>query len=168
MRAHRQTALLKQKTVLPRQDRRIASSGLRFPASAATLGRVLHPADRCPNSSSLFPPLAAVVAVALEELGSRILNAHPARPFRGNRRTCAVVLPGSPGMQQQKKRSCQGRTVKLHPKINQRLENWGARRAAFRPYFLRSFIRGSRVRKPAFFSTARFSSLCCSRARLRP
>ena len=31
------------------------------------------------------------------------------------------------------------------------MENWGARRAAFRPYFLRSFIRGSRVRKPAFF-----------------
>ena len=26
----------------------------------------LHPADRCPNSSSLFPPLAAVVAVAPE------------------------------------------------------------------------------------------------------
>ncbi len=25
-------------------------------------------------------------------------------------------------------------------------ENWGARRAAFRPYFLRSFMRGSRVR----------------------
>mgnify|MGYP000816331526 CR=1 FL=1 len=24
----------------------------------------LHPAGRCPNSSSLFPPLAAVVAVA--------------------------------------------------------------------------------------------------------
>ncbi len=67
-----------------------------------------------------------------------------------------------------KKRSCRGRTVKLHLKINQRLENWGARRAAFRPYFLRSFIRGSRVRKPAFFSTGRFSSLCCSRARLRP
>ena len=102
MRAHRQTALLKQKTVLPRQDRRTASSGLRFPASAATLGRVLHPADRCPNSSSLFPPTAAVVAVALGELGSRILNAHPVRPLRGSRRTCAVVLPSSPGMQQQK------------------------------------------------------------------
>ncbi len=29
---------------------------------------------------------------------------------------------------------------------NYLLENWGARRAAFRPYFLRSFILGSRVR----------------------
>lgn len=33
-----------------------------------------------------------------------------------------------------KKRSRRGRTAKLHLKINQRLENWGARRAAFRPY----------------------------------
>ncbi len=29
---------------------------------------------------------------------------------------------------------------------NYLLENWGARRAALRPYFLRSFILGSRVR----------------------
>ena len=38
--------------------------GLRLPASAAALERALHPAGRCPNSSSLFPPQAAVVAVA--------------------------------------------------------------------------------------------------------
>lgn len=42
---------------------------------------------------------------------------------------------------------------------DQRLLNCGARRAALRPYFLRSFMRGSRVRKPAFFSSPRrFSS----------
>ena len=35
------------------------------------------------------------------------------------------------------------------------LENCGARRAALRPYFFLSFILGSRVRKPAFFSFAR-------------
>ena len=29
------------------------------------------------------------------------------------------------------------------------MENWGARRAAFRPYFFLSFILGSRVRNPA-------------------
>ena len=52
--------------------------------------------------------------------------------------------------------------------ISQRLENCGARRAAFRPYFLRSFIRGSRVRKPAFFRMARYSGLTSSRARLMP
>ena len=39
--------------------------GLRLPASASCLGRHSHPAGRCPNSSSLFRPLAAVVAVAL-------------------------------------------------------------------------------------------------------
>ena len=34
-------------------------------------------------------------------------------------------------------------------RLNYRLLNCGARRAALRPYFLRSFIRGSRVRNPA-------------------
>jgi hypothetical protein len=38
---------------------------LRHPASASRLERRSHLAGRCPNNSSLFPPLAAVVAVAL-------------------------------------------------------------------------------------------------------
>ena len=42
-----------------------ASSGLRHPASASCLGRHLRLAGRCPNNSSLFPPLAAVVVVVL-------------------------------------------------------------------------------------------------------
>ena len=42
-----------------------ASSGLRHPASASCLGRHARLAGRCPNNSSLFPPLAAVVVVAL-------------------------------------------------------------------------------------------------------
>ncbi len=41
-----------------------ASYGLRHPASASCLGRHLRLAGRCPNNSSLFPPLAAVVVVA--------------------------------------------------------------------------------------------------------
>ena len=43
----------------------MTASGLRLPASASC--KVLHsrPAGRCPNNSSLFPPLAAVVVVAL-------------------------------------------------------------------------------------------------------
>ena len=45
-----------------------ASSGLRHPASASCLGRHSRLAGRCPNNSSLFPPLAAVVVVAAEEL----------------------------------------------------------------------------------------------------
>ena len=38
--------------------------GSRLPAAASCLGRHAHPAGRSPNSSSLFPLLAAVVAVA--------------------------------------------------------------------------------------------------------
>ena len=39
---------------------------MRLPASASALERALHPAGRGPNSSSLCPPLAAVVAVAFQ------------------------------------------------------------------------------------------------------
>ena len=45
-----------------------SASGLRHPASASCLGRHLRLAGRCPNNSSLFPPLAAVVVVAAEKL----------------------------------------------------------------------------------------------------
>ena len=38
------------------------------------------------------------------------------------------------------------------------LLNCGARLAALRPGFLRSFIRGSRVKNPAFFKIGRYSS----------
>ena len=45
-----------------------SQSGLRPPRPGCGSQRLLrcrsHPAGRCPNSSSLFPPLAAVVAVA--------------------------------------------------------------------------------------------------------
>ena len=43
---------------------RSASYGLRHPASASCLGRHMRLAGRCPNNSSLFPPLAAVVVIA--------------------------------------------------------------------------------------------------------
>uniref|UniRef100_UPI004038F2C2 hypothetical protein n=1 Tax=Faecalibacterium prausnitzii TaxID=853 RepID=UPI004038F2C2 len=42
--------------------------GLRHPASASRLGRHSRLAGRCPNNSSLFPPLAAVVVVAAENI----------------------------------------------------------------------------------------------------
>ena len=38
--------------------------GLRHPADASCIEQHSHPAGRCPNSNFLFPPLAAVVAVA--------------------------------------------------------------------------------------------------------
>ena len=42
--------------------------------------------------------------------------------------------------------------------LAQRLEYCGALRAFFRPYFLRSLTRASRVRKPAFFRAGRLAS----------
>ena len=59
--------------------RRAGSDGLRYPASTSCLGRHSCPADRGPNSSSLFPPQAAVVAVARKGLLA------PFRPQRGCR-----------------------------------------------------------------------------------
>ena len=55
--------------------------GLRHPASASCLGRHLRLAGRCPNSNSLFPPLAAVVAVASHSIARpialRATGSHP-------------------------------------------------------------------------------------------
>ena len=45
----------------------------RLPAAASCLGRHAHPAGRSPNSSSLFPPQAAV--------GSAAVRIHPCSPF---------------------------------------------------------------------------------------
>ena len=43
-------------------------------------------------------------------------------------------------------------------------ENCGARRAALSPYFFLSFIRGSRVKKPAALSAPLFASSATKRA----
>ena len=51
---------------------------------------------------------------------------------------------------------------------DQRFEYCGALRAFFRPYFLRSLARASRVRKPAFFSAGRSSSSSSISARAMP
>jgi hypothetical protein len=48
------------------------------------------------------------------------------------------------------------------------LENCGARRAPFKPYFFLSFILGSLVRKPAFLSAGRSSPSKRSNAREMP
>ena len=66
---------------------------MRHPASASCLGRHSHPAGRCPNSSSLFRPLAAVVAVAqglfLRRLQRRRRSCSnpPACPIRDGHKT---------------------------------------------------------------------------------
>ena len=64
-------ALIEEAAVLVREARRRDGSflfgheyGLRHPADASCFEQHSHPAGRCPNSNFLFPPLAAVVAVA--------------------------------------------------------------------------------------------------------
>ena len=51
---------------------------------------------------------------------------------------------------------------------NYLLENCGARRAPLRPYFFLSFIRGSRVSRPAFLRVGRRDSSYCRSARAIP
>ena len=64
-------ALIEEAAVLVREARGCDGSflfghefELRHPADALCLEQHSHPAGRCPNSNSLFPPQAAVVAVA--------------------------------------------------------------------------------------------------------
>ena len=73
-----------------RYFRGAGGDGLRLPASASCLERHSHPAGRGPNSSSLFPPQAAVVAVANQGLlapsnpkEERLHTKNPSRFARG-------------------------------------------------------------------------------------
>ena len=112
-------------TALLKPHLRAVFPGLRFPASISALERASYPAGRSPNSSFLFPPLAAVVAVALAELGciagaappptrclSNDLKRASVSSLRGNRQTCAVVPPSSAGKMAIKKQFCRSRTAK--------------------------------------------------------
>ena len=69
-----------------RYFRGAGGGGLRFPASASCLARHSHPAGRCPNSSSLFRPLAAVIAVANQGLlaldNPKAVGLHTKNPSR--------------------------------------------------------------------------------------
>ena len=56
-----------------------------------------------------------------------------------------------------KTRCFRGNLLFFDIRLNYLFENCGARRAALRPYFLRSFILGSRVRNPAFFRIGLYS-----------
>ena len=73
-----------------RRFRRAGADGLRHPASTSCLERHSCPADRCPNSSSLYPPQAAVVAVALF---SRFSDLKAPQPLR---RQLPAGEPGAP------------------------------------------------------------------------
>ena len=65
---------------------------LRHPADALCLERHSHPAGRCPNSNSLFPPQAAVVAVAGHSIARPIACGNRVPP----RRTVLGETPGTP------------------------------------------------------------------------
>ena len=65
---------------------------LRHPADALCLERHSHPAGRCPNSSSLFPPQAAVVAVAGHSIARPIACGNRVPP----QRTVLGETPGTP------------------------------------------------------------------------
>ena len=55
---------------------------LRHPADASCLEQHSHPAGRCPNSNSLFPPQAAVVAVAGHSIARPIAFGNRVPPQR--------------------------------------------------------------------------------------
>ena len=65
---------------------------LRHPADALCLERHSHPAGRCPNSNSLFPPQAAVVAVAGHSIARPIACGNRVPP----QRTVLGEAPGTP------------------------------------------------------------------------
>ncbi|RHP61935.1 hypothetical protein DXA66_11370 [Faecalibacterium sp. OF03-6AC] len=55
---------------------------MRHPADASCFEQHSHPASRCPNSNFLFPPLAAVVAVAGHSIARPIAFGNRVPPQR--------------------------------------------------------------------------------------
>ena len=82
-------ALIEEAAVLVREARRRDGSflfgyeyELRHPADASCFEQHSHPAGRCPNSNSLFPPQAAVVAVAGHSIARPIAFGNRVPPQR--------------------------------------------------------------------------------------
>ena len=80
-------ACIEETAVLVREARRRDGSflfgheyGLRHPADASCFEQHSHPAGRCPNSNSLFPPQAAVVAVAGHSIARPIAFGNRSHP----------------------------------------------------------------------------------------
>ena len=97
-------ALIEEAAVLVREARRRDGSflfgheyGLRHPADASCFEQHSHPAGRCPNSNSLFPPQAAVVAVAGHSIARPIACGNRVPP----QRTVLGETPGTPGSEMQ-------------------------------------------------------------------
>ena len=82
-------ACIEETAVLVREARRRDGSflfgheyGLRHPADASCFEQHSHPAGRCSNSNSLFPPQAAVVAVACHSIARPIAFGNRVPPQR--------------------------------------------------------------------------------------
>ena len=92
-------ACIEETAVLVREARRRDGSflfgheyGLRHPADASCFEQHSHPAGRCPNSNFLFPPLAAVVAVAGHSIARPIAFGNRVPPQRTVLRETTVTL----------------------------------------------------------------------------
>ena len=92
-------ALIEEAAVLVREARGCDGSflfghefELRHPADASCFEQHSHPAGRCPNSNSLFPPQAAVVAVAGHSIARPIAFGNRVPP----QRTVLGETPGTP------------------------------------------------------------------------
>ena len=93
-------ALIEETAVLVRESGGSSGSfllgheyGLRHPADASCFEQHSHPAGRCPNSNSLFPPQAAVVAVAGHSIARPIAFGNRVPPQRTVLRE-TTVTPG--------------------------------------------------------------------------
>ena len=93
-------ALMEEAAVLVREARGCDGSflfghefELRHPADASCFEQHSHPAGRCPNSNSLFPPQAAVVAVAGHSIARPIAFGNRVPPQRTVLRE-TTVTPG--------------------------------------------------------------------------
>ena len=158
---------------VPRARRAASSSGARLTAHGRTPRRPRASdragAGRCPGSrcGSARSGRAAPPRVRLERVVELPASAatcprRSAALYRSKRRSLTRVRAIASGTQVclRWSRPCPGECgrcasatgASARGTARQRLVYCGALRARFRPYFLRSFIRGSRVRKPAWRS----------------
>ena len=153
------------RTALLRAGAGTGAGGIRGRSTADRAGRLLAAGIAAPLLDKVWERKAAEAAVAGR---SHFISLHK----RSGNVCSRVILCRKCPNRAEKQQNPDGRSRPgigcKNRKKTQRLENCGARRAAFKPYFFLSFILGSRVRKPAALSVARSSGLTPSRARATP
>ena len=153
------------RTALLRAGAGTGAGGIRGRRAADRAGRLLAAGIAAPLLNKVRERKAAEAAVAGI---SHFISLHK----RSGNVCSRVILCRKCPNRAEKQQNPDGRSRPgigcKNRKKTQRLENCGARRAAFKPYFFLSFILGSRVRKPAFFRTGRSSGLNSSKALATP